>query len=103
MIYLLEPEYTIELHNEYLGIGVKSDHLLESCWSSIYYYDDVLDKVISVFIKLIKNHPFHDGNKRTSVYFITYCMMGEPNHEELEELVKDISSNTNPNHDEVKK
>ena len=39
--------------------------LLESCFSSYYYYDSILDQICSIFRGLVKNHSFSNANKRT--------------------------------------
>ena len=52
------------------------DSLLDSCFSSYYYYDDELEQICSIFRGLIKNHPFVDGNKRIAatlfIYFLNF-------------------------------
>ena len=40
--------------------------LFESCFSSYDYYEDLLEKICSIFRGLDKNHAFSNGNKRTA-------------------------------------
>jgi len=41
-----------------------------SILASIEYIDDDIDKIIFIYYKLIKNHHFLDGNKRTATLFL---------------------------------
>lgn len=64
-------------------LGVKSDDLLESAINrprqsvvGIEAYPDIYFKSAALFESLLKNHPFHCGNKRTAfcslVLFLSY-------------------------------
>jgi len=49
---------------------VLNEHLLDSCFSSLSYYDRIEDQIASVFRSIVKNHIFQDGNKRVAVIFL---------------------------------
>ena len=42
------------------------EHLLNSCFSSYYYYESELEQICSIFRGLAKNHAFSNANKRTA-------------------------------------
>lgn len=42
------------------------EHLLDSCFSSYYYYETELEQICSIFRVLAKNHAFSNANKRTA-------------------------------------
>lgn len=48
-----------------------NNSLLDSAFSSYYYYDTELEQICSIFRGLIKNHAFSDGNKRTASAVLT--------------------------------
>ena len=51
-----------------------SDHMLESAFSSWYYYESPEEQICSIYRGLIKNHAFRDGNKRTAcIVLLTLC------------------------------
>jgi death-on-curing family protein len=39
--------------------------LLDSCFSSYYYYETLLEQICSIFRGIVKNHSFSNANKRT--------------------------------------
>ena len=54
--------------------GIRDEGLLQSAVQQIeqtfggkHLYPTLLDKAAALFISLLKNHPFVDGNKRTAV------------------------------------
>lgn len=53
------------------------DELLDSCFSSYYYYDNELEQISSVFRGLAKNHAFSNGNKRTAATVLTIFFIAE--------------------------
>lgn len=61
------------------GIGPRSTHLLQSAVSRQYVgfggrqkWDDLYHLAATLFFGLIKNHPFHDANKRTALLIALY-------------------------------
>ncbi|MGN0929593.1 MAG: type II toxin-antitoxin system death-on-curing family toxin [Alphaproteobacteria bacterium] len=71
---------------------------IQSCLSSIDYYESIEDKISSIIRAIIKNHYFLDGNKRTALatYFIL-CDLYELkiiyNDDELGYVFEDIAKN----------
>lgn len=68
----------ILMYSEEEIIGVKNHPLLESALSrpmqSIFgedAYETIYDKSSALFHSLVKNHPFHNGNKRTALAVLT--------------------------------
>ncbi len=68
----------ILMYSEEEIIGVKSHSLLESALSrpmqSVFgedAYATIYDKSSALFHSLVKNHPFHNGNKRTALAVLT--------------------------------
>lgn len=51
------------------------DELLDSCFSSYYYYDNELEQISSIFRGLAKNHAFSNGNKRTAAVVLTIFLL----------------------------
>ena len=61
--------------------GVKYPKLLDSALNrpfqtmfGKYLYPDIFDKAVALFESLAKNHPFHNGNKRTAFGAMTYFL-----------------------------
>ncbi len=61
--------------------GVKNYNLLSSAVArqsvsigNVYKYKTNIDKAATVFYGLIKNHAFHDGNKRTALLSLLYFL-----------------------------
>ena len=48
-----------------------NENLFKSCFSSYYYYDDLLEQICAVFRGLNKNHAFSNANKRTAAMLLT--------------------------------
>jgi death-on-curing family protein len=78
--------------------NVLSDNMLTSSLSSYHYYETKEDQISSIFRGIVKNHAFHDGNKRTAlVVLLTLCEennidMGKSD-DELAKLTIDIAKN----------
>lgn len=69
-----------------------------SCYSSIFYYNSIENKVSSVVRSLIKNHPFSDGNKRTALLVLdTLSDLNNINRiisdDDIDEIIVDIAMN----------
>jgi len=61
--------------------GVKYPNLLDSAVNRPFQtmfgkslYPDIFDKAVALFESLAKNHPFHNGNKRTAFGAMTYFL-----------------------------
>ena len=70
MIYLTEEDI-LKIHsyviNTYGGAdGVLNENLIGSIIYSTSYYENIVDITTSYFCKLVKDHIFRDGNKRTA-------------------------------------
>jgi death-on-curing family protein len=88
------------------GVGPKDPNLLVSALARQFAefagkarYDSPLDKVASLLYGLVKNHPFHDANKRTA--FLTAMLhLQKVNRtptatdQEYEDFVVDIATDT---------
>lgn len=75
---MYNPELLIELNK---SIGKDGSLLkkneLESCFSSVDYYDSEFEKVCSIARSVILNHPFKDGNKRTAIWLVLTHLSNE--------------------------
>ena len=72
------------------------DELLDSCFSSYYYYDNELEQISSIFRGLAKNHAFSNGNKRTvaAVLIIFLLQNGyEMDENDLTSLIEEVINN----------
>ena len=72
------------------------DELLDSCFSSYYYYDNELEQISSIFRGLAKNHAFSNGNKRTvaAVLIIFLLQNGyEIDENDLISLTEEVVNN----------
>ncbi len=76
--YLL-CDYFIEEGEPIAMVGPRDDALLVSAvsrqqtgYGGIYKWKPGVQQVASLFYGLIKNHPFHDGNKRTALLIALY-------------------------------
>lgn len=82
--------------------GVKNYNLLSSAVArqsvsigNVYKYKTNVDKAATVFYGLVKNHAFHDGNKRTALLSLLYFLYkigrvpteNQKNFEQLTEIV----------------
>ncbi len=56
---------------------VKSYDLLDSSINGVYigYYQDNLEQLSEIWYRLVKNHPFSNGNKRTALYTIKFTII----------------------------
>lgn len=84
--------------NKDIDSGIVKNDSIESCYSSIYYYDTPELSVSSVFRSLCKNHYFNDGNKRTACMCL--CILCEYNdirlnlsNNKLEKIALEVSNN----------
>lgn len=62
-----------EYSETYPGIYKNKNDFL-SIFASVYYYNDIIDFVTKMYISIINNHPFHNGNKRTALNFMVYFL-----------------------------
>lgn len=72
------------------------NELLESCFSSYYYYDNELEQISSIFRGLAKNHAFSNGNKRTAAAVLTIFLLQngyEMDDAGLISLIEDVINN----------
>ncbi len=55
---------------------VKDWASLESCIEGVYsgYYEDNLSQLSEMWYRLVKNHPFSNGNKRTALFTIKFTI-----------------------------
>jgi death-on-curing family protein len=93
--------------------GVKNFGMLESACSrpitafgNEEKYKDVFQKTAALFHSLTKNHPFHNGNKRTAVVTAITCLSRNDlrlaqhvDDEAIFDLVVRVTSNRFPNND----
>ncbi len=56
---------------------VKSYQLLDSSINGVYigYYQNNLDQLSEIWYRLVKNHPFSNGNKRTALFTIKFTII----------------------------
>lgn len=72
------------------------DELLDSCFSSYYYYDNELEQISSIFRGLAKNHVFSNGNKRTAAAVLTIFLLQngyEIDENDLISLTEEVVNN----------
>ena len=60
---MMTEDHILEVCKEF-GFHIKNKSLIGSAISSYHYYEDLIDKISSIFRGLLKNHPLQDGNKR---------------------------------------
>lgn len=97
---MVTKEELIEMNRIASGVGkVLKENELESCLSSYYYYDTVMEQIASIYRGLVKNHSFVDGNKRTATLFLR-VMLSKQFNIQLKDDIKttgalaiDIASN----------
>lgn len=106
---MIDLEEVLQLHEiaieKFGGIkGVRDQKLLESAINRPFVtfggedlYKTVEEKASAVLESIIKNHPFHDGNKRTAYLVYRLFLMSESYdiqaaQEEKYEFVIDIAS-----------
>ena len=73
------------------------DELLDSCFSSYYYYyGNELEQISSIFRGLAKNHAFSNGNKRTAAAVLTIFLLQngyEMDENDLISLTEEVINN----------
>ena len=72
------------------------DELLDSCFSSYYYYGNELEQISSIFRGLAKNHAFSNGNKRTAAAVLTIFLLQngyEMDENDLISLTEEVVNN----------
>lgn len=101
--HFLVAEYFVRPGREMAAVGPKSPQLLQSAVSRQFVqfdgntkWDDPIDIAATLFFGLVKNHPFHDANKRTALLTLLHQMqlMGRipiAPQEEWEQLTVDLA------------
>lgn len=91
---------------ETMLVGLRNQNLLASalCRQTVSYngqnkYNNPIDICSTLFFGLVKDHAFHDGNKRTALLILlsqlnSYGYYPKKNFKEFEKLVLAIASNT---------
>jgi len=86
----LDANQIIRLHKKILDAtgglnGVRDETLLDSALSAAFqtfdgadFYPSTAAKIARLTYGLVRNHPFHDGNKRIGTYILTVLL--ELNH-----------------------
>lgn len=82
MVHYISFDQAIEKHDEIIDKsggtkGIKSVHSLQSVLTTIQddgFYPDFFDKLTFLMYALNKNHPFVDGNKRSSIAVTAYFL-----------------------------
>ncbi len=109
LAHFLICDYFIEHGENIGGIGPRDINLLISAVSRQFTsffgkekWTNELERCATLFFGLIKNHPFHDGNKRTALLSTLYFLskinrVPKVKHKELEELTISVAEN-NLNH-----
>ena len=72
------------------------EELLDSCFSSYYYYDNELEQICSIFRGLAKNHAFSNANKRTAAAVLTIFLLQngyEMDENDLISLTEEVVNN----------
>lgn len=72
---------------------MKNENGFYSIFASAMYIDDPLDFFAKMYISLINNHVFNDGNKRTALYMFS-VMLFPLEYKIVEERNEDISNAT---------
>lgn len=107
--YILADYFTdpsINQVREKMLVGVRSFDLLSSAvsrqcveFAGKRKYTDKIDICSTLFFGLVKNHSFHDGNKRTGLLILLYQLQlygyyPKQNFKEFEKLVISIADNS---------
>ena len=107
--YILADYFTdpsIDQVREKMLVGVRSFDLLSSAvsrqcveFAGKRKYTDKIDICSTLFFGLVKNHSFHDGNKRTGLLILLYQLQmygyyPKPKFKEFEKLVISIADNS---------
>ncbi len=102
--YFTDP--TAPTEAERMLVGVKSFDLLSSavsrqvcCFDGHYKYTESFEICATLFFGLVKNHAFHDGNKRTALltllnHLLSYGYFPKSNIKEFENLVLRVADNS---------
>jgi death-on-curing protein len=113
--HYLVADYFTQLGHGLLQPGVKSAHLLQSAVSrqhvgfgSTKKWNDVFTVAGTLLYGLIKNHPFHDANKRTAILACLYQLQHQnrvPNVEQkqYEDLAECVAADALSNYARYKK
>lgn len=79
--HFLIADFFITEQKELGGVGPKDLRLLESAlyrpwveFGGVAKWPDIFDKAATTLFGLIKDHPFHDANKRTALLSILYLL-----------------------------
>lgn len=93
---------------EKMLVGVRSYDLLASAigrqnveFNGVKKYTDKIEICSTLFFGLVKDHSFHDGNKRTALLILLYQLQlygfyPRPNFKEFENLVVNVADNKIP-------
>lgn len=104
--YFTDP--TADIQAERMLVGVRNIDLLASavsrqvcCFGGIRKYSDNFDICSTLFFGLVKNHAFHDGNKRTALLtllnqLLLYGYYPKSNIKAFENLVLCVADNSLP-------
>ena len=96
-------EQVLEIHSNMIEIfgglsGVKNISLLESAVLSpqLGYYEDDIEMICAIMYGICQNHPFNDGNKRTSAVVGEYLLSEinlklDMNNDELEQVIWNLA------------
>lgn len=88
------------------GIGIKDLNLLKSalsrqnaCFGEVCKYKDTFEIAASLMYALVKNHPFHDANKRTAFLSIVYYLFKNGytpsvSHKEFEDFLVEVAEDS---------
>lgn len=88
--------------------GVKNENMLKSAvdrqlvgWDDWYKYDNIYSNCSTLMFGVVKNHPFHNGNKRTAflcmlkhLYVNAYVIKPEIGHKVIYEFIVAIADNS---------
>lgn len=103
-------EYFEEETGEQSLYGIKNFNLLSSAVArqsvsigNAYKYNDKIEKAATVFYGLVKNHAFHDGNKRTALLMLLFFLykigrVPAENQKKFEKLTETVAADTYNNY-----
>ena len=109
MITTLSKEQIILLHEQLIeryggSHGIRDEGLLDSAlnapfqsFGGIDFFPTVVDKAVRLCTGLVKNHPFHDGNKRIGAMALLVMLDNnqvhlQTNSTELASVILDLAS-----------
>lgn len=110
MIVTISKEQIILLHEQLIeryggSHGIRDEGLLDSAlnapfqsFSGVDFFPTVVDKAVRLCTGLVKNHPFHDGNKRIGAMALLVMLDSnqihlQTNSTELASVILDLASN----------